>query len=446
MITRIEIHGFKSFHHFAADLRPFQVLIGPNGVGKTNLFDAIVLLSNLAGDHTLDDAFGHSRGELNELFTVYLDGKSASLMTFAVEMLIGRTVADETGRARPLSTTRLRYELDIERRVEDGVEHVYVMREGLLPIAEANDKWAKDMIPARDRKNWILREKRPPFIATAAEKEQMVIYRNQDAPGGGREAISVDRIDRTVLSTANALRYPTIHAVQQEMLNWRFLQLNPFALRSHSGPQDPGSLLPDGSNLVAVLGRLSRENETALPGILRDMVKIIPDLRDLTVKPIAGRDDSLIEVQMQDGSRFSSRVISDGTLRLLSLVTLKNDPGHRGTLCFEEPENGVQPTRLKQIVDVLYALSTNFATQSSESSPLRQVLINTHSPGLLASVPADSLFYVGMKMDEQGRATRIIPVRPVLIADDQDQFYTWEQVKQYLDTDPLARKREELGL
>jgi predicted ATPase len=191
---------------------------------------------------------------------------------------------------------------------------------------------------------------------------------------------------------------------------------------------------------------LSREKEPALPGIVRDMAKIIPDLRNLTVKPIVGRDDSLIEVEMQDGSRFSSRVISDGTLRLLSLVTLKNDPGHRGTLCFEEPENGVQPTRLKQIVDVLYALATSFATQSSESSPLRQVLINTHSPGLLASVPSDSLFYVGMKMDEQGRATRIIPVRPVLIADEQEQFYTWEQVKQYLDTDPMARKREELGL
>src|SRR5579863_6840387 len=42
MLTRLEIDGFKSFRNFAINFQPFQVLIGPNGVGKTNLFDAIV--------------------------------------------------------------------------------------------------------------------------------------------------------------------------------------------------------------------------------------------------------------------------------------------------------------------------------------------------------------------------------------------------------------------
>ncbi|MCU0502099.1 MAG: hypothetical protein MUC51_10095 [Anaerolineae bacterium] len=33
-------------------------------------------------------------------------------------------------------------------------------------------------------------------------------------------------------------------------------------------------------------------------------------------------------------------------LRLLALVTLKNDLQHRGVLCFEDPENGVHPFHL----------------------------------------------------------------------------------------------------
>ena len=60
MLTRLEINGFKSFHNFAFDFQPFQVFIGPNGVGKTNLFDAIVLLSHLASGHTLDEAFARA--------------------------------------------------------------------------------------------------------------------------------------------------------------------------------------------------------------------------------------------------------------------------------------------------------------------------------------------------------------------------------------------------
>src|SRR6266404_195617 len=111
MLTRLEINGFKSFHNFAINLRPFQVFIGPNGVGKTNLFDAIVLLAHLAGDNTLADAFRQSRGEIAELFTYFPDGTRAKLMSFAVEMLIPRGVTLEAGKALEVSSNRLRYEL-----------------------------------------------------------------------------------------------------------------------------------------------------------------------------------------------------------------------------------------------------------------------------------------------------------------------------------------------
>src|SRR5215212_11745850 len=102
MITRIEINGFKSFQNFTMDLLPFQVFIGPNGVGKTNLFDAVSLLSHLADNNTVEEALRQSRGEVRELFTFYPDGSRANLMTFAVEVLVPRTVTDNTGKARPI--------------------------------------------------------------------------------------------------------------------------------------------------------------------------------------------------------------------------------------------------------------------------------------------------------------------------------------------------------
>ena len=48
MLTKIEIHGFKTFEDFKIDLGPFMVIVGPNASGKSNLFDAIRLLSRLA--------------------------------------------------------------------------------------------------------------------------------------------------------------------------------------------------------------------------------------------------------------------------------------------------------------------------------------------------------------------------------------------------------------
>lgn len=69
MITRIEMDGFKTFQDFRLELAPFQVIIGANGAGKSNLFDALRLLAHLA-ESDLRAAFQAVRGESGELFTI----------------------------------------------------------------------------------------------------------------------------------------------------------------------------------------------------------------------------------------------------------------------------------------------------------------------------------------------------------------------------------------
>ena len=73
MLTRIEIDGFKSFENFDMDVGPLTVILGPNASGKSNLFDAIRLLSRLA-DTDLRTAVTDLRGEPHELFRRHPDG------------------------------------------------------------------------------------------------------------------------------------------------------------------------------------------------------------------------------------------------------------------------------------------------------------------------------------------------------------------------------------
>lgn len=51
-----------------------------------------------------------------------------------------------------------------------------------------------------------------------------------------------------------------------------------------------------------------------------------------------------------------------------------------------------------------------------------------------------------MKPAEKGRTTRVVPVRPELIQDEDEKYLTWDQVNQYLDSSAMNRKREELGI
>src|SRR6266567_5536355 len=51
MITNIEVDGFKSLVHFRLDIRPgLNLLVGPNGSGKTNIISFLGFLAELAGN------------------------------------------------------------------------------------------------------------------------------------------------------------------------------------------------------------------------------------------------------------------------------------------------------------------------------------------------------------------------------------------------------------
>ena len=62
MITRIKINGFKSFQNFEMTFTPLTIVAGVNASGKSNLFDALQLLSRLA-EADLKTAFSEQRGK-----------------------------------------------------------------------------------------------------------------------------------------------------------------------------------------------------------------------------------------------------------------------------------------------------------------------------------------------------------------------------------------------
>ena len=93
MLTRIKIDGFKSFTNFEMEFSSLTVIAGTNASGKSNLFDALKLLSRLAGVD-LRTAFSEQRGNPSELFTQYSEHDFAQEMRFEVDLLLNRQVKD----------------------------------------------------------------------------------------------------------------------------------------------------------------------------------------------------------------------------------------------------------------------------------------------------------------------------------------------------------------
>jgi predicted ATPase len=118
-----------------------------------------------------------------------------------------------------------------------------------------------------------------------------------------------------------------------------------------------------------------------------------------------------VNFRMRDGRTFSSRVISDGTLRVLALLTLLHDPTHRGLVCFEEPENGIHPLRLRALVEKLrFLVSHPSETVGSPIQPLSQIIMNSHSPVVLSCLNEGRQHVVYPRRPGFGKSTRKIKV------------------------------------
>jgi len=386
-VTRIKIDGFKSFKEFEMTFTPLTVVAGANASGKSNLFDALMLLSRLA-ETDLKTAFSEQRGNPSELFTQFDDEWYASKMQFTVEMLIGRKATDNWGGEVELNNTRLRYELTIGRKSNDlGIDDLSVEHEHLEKIKYEDDHWVKTTLPKAAKPFWRTERaggSHKPFIETVKQNGVITIQIRQDG-NQGRKATSANAAAQTILSGVNSVDFAHVFAVKEEMRSWKFLQLNPEDLRQPSR-QDVGlrdTITPSGKNLAAALFRIKHQDRYNLKEISRKLNSFLPNFTDVDVYDDKANRQFIIKVKGEDGKEFTSRVLSEGTLRLLALCIIEYDDMHTGLLCFEEPENGVHLARLKTMANLLKDLSMDF---NDIDSPLRQVIVNTHSPTLVSQL------------------------------------------------------------
>lgn len=428
MLTRLKVSGFKNLVDVDVYFGPFTCVAGANAVGKSNLFDAIHFFSALADRPLLDAALSvrDEGGKTTDIRSLFhrVGNDFANEMSFEAEMVVPQMGWDELGQEAKATVTFLRYCITLGYREDDSslrpLGSLVLLKEELVRITQ---KEARSKLPfphdtAWRRKAVTGKKRASPFISTEDEGGSRFIKLHQDGQGGRTLKRLAGNLPRTVLSVTNAAENPTALLARREMQSWRLLQLEPSSLREPDSFAAPTKLGMDGSHLAAALYRLARggggretnagagsrpENRGISSQIYAQVANRLSDLIDDVYAVGVDRDEKreilTLSVTDREGTAHPARALSDGTLRFLALAVIELDPEAKGLLCLEEPENGIHPQRIPAMLRLLEDIAVDAQMPIDVDNPLRQVIINTHSPSVVTQVDPDSLLIADLKED-----------------------------------------------
>lgn len=418
MLTRLRVQGFKNLLDVEVRFGPFTCIAGPNGAGKSNLFDAILFL-HLLTKHPIMEAVRRLREtkgrspEPRSLFTAF-EGFVASEMRFEADLVVDRNVHDDFGVQAEASISTLQYSVAFRLGKEEGGERLELAEESLTPIKLGEARHAIGFPTTREFRDSCVSGRRSgvPFISTPKD-ETGVIQVHQEGHGGRR--VPAPKSSRTVLGGMASGDFPTVLAAHREMESWQTLLLEPSAMRAPSFYQDERSLDSRGANLPAAIHRLQQNEErsgSVYAELANRLSELIEDIQELRVRDDAKTETLTLEVRGRDGVFHPAKSLSDGTLRFLVLATLSLDPQVKGVICLEEPENGIHPLRIPAMVSLLRDIAVDPNHPVDSDNPLRQVVVNTHSPEVVQNVnPEDLVSLEEEQVARDSSAGRVAGVR-----------------------------------
>lgn len=364
MLATFTLRDFKSFREARLPLGPLTVLIGANAAGKSNVIEALRLLSWLAQgqklssiQYAVNSADRVVRGRIEDLCH---RGES--------QFDLGCVTDDRTSNR-----------LNMQIGIRDGELHIVAER-----IDEADAK-----VPLYNM------DQPSKGLSTDAG----VAY-NNFSTGPNKPHITVSDQMAVFAQLESAVSFKAGHKKAQEVIpevakryqgllaNILFLDPVPARMREYSFTNDK-RLLGDGTNLSSVLHRLwGADTEAGAEPFATQRAAILAFIQSLPEQDIAGlrfldgpRGEVMVQLEETFGGKptaYDASLLSDGTLRVLAIAAAMLSAPEGSLVVIEEIDNGVHPSRARHLLDSIRSIA--------ERRKLR-VLLSTHNPAMLDALP-----------------------------------------------------------
>lgn len=383
MIAKIKIEGFKSLEKVDLTLGHFNLFVGANASGKSNFFDALRVLQGIGYGFTIDEILnGKPKSAGSEVWEPIRGGsKLAEFVNIMADDSDTATIRFDISLKLSTQSQEINYSIVISAQ-PGGVEQEKLAI-GNRIIFDGSKIWTQ-LFGDHFLKVQYYKEGTEPQPHLQFERSRPVLHQLLRYSGCSDS-------DREMIEAC-------IHALG----NMQRIDPSPAILRDYSQTQTVKRMGERGENFAALLKGISSDDKlrSAYVSWLRQLTP--SELEDITV--LQGALGEPLFAIKEHGNIYPAPILSDGTLRFAAIAAAFFQPDMPDLITIEEIENGIHPSRLRLLVELL----------RSQAAQNRQVMATTHSPMVLAWLQENdyaTTFFC--KRDEQTGASTIVPLNRV---------------------------------
>lgn len=355
MIKSIRFKNFFSFKDCTVTLNNINALIGINGTGKSNFIKALQVLKATITEGAMIDLILNQWGGFD---SVCFAGQQIERdTTIELEFEFDETVLRRYGYA---FREPVYYYISFKKV---GSTQNYSIME-CFHSNDADSKWAYKYLFMKNGKG-SARE-------GLSSEQKSVHYELVD----GTESLLSQLVDKDRYFQIFTLR----EAIKDIAVYGYFDTTAQSPIRKPMLPSGVSRLMPNGGNLPQILNLIKINSKN------HDFKKIVSSLQSINPQyngfdfNFVGNNIELLLDEKQLNKAVHVTHISDGTLRYLCLLAIVHNSQRGALVCVDEPEIGLHPDMIREVVDSL--------TQVSDKT---QFIISTHSEHILNNLSVEDV-------------------------------------------------------
>jgi len=328
-VKSISIKNFKSIKEAILDLRNINLLIGPNGVGKSNFIQFFNLLNNIVNQN-LQNYITEKGGADNFLF-------------------FGRKHSES-----------------LKGNISFGINHYGFV----LKSTSENNFYFENEITTHHNQ----------FHGSMTHSE---------SSDGNRETNLINQHQNT--NEESIVSY-----ILRALLSWKVYHFHDTSstskIKQESNLNDNRSLRTDASNLASFLYLLKEQHYEYFNRIENTIKLIAPFFEKFQLEPLELNKEKIkLEWKhINSDQYFNANHFSDGTLRMICLVTLLLQPKLPDTIIIDEPELGLHPSAIQQLAAFIKSVAEDG----------KQIICSTQSVTLLNQFSPEDIIVVDRENNE----------------------------------------------